>query len=262
MSAALSLRDVFAGYRNHPVLRGLTLDAIEPGTILALVGPNGAGKSTVLKAIAGFLPVSGDIRLGADDLAAMRPFERAGRISYMPQALPRGVSLSVLEGVMSALRIAARAGRLADGETAENRALAVLERLGILDIALASLDTLSGGQRQMAALAQALCTEPAVLLLDEPTSALDLRHQDEFMRNVRAAAAGGAVVIVVLHELSFAARIASRLAVMADGRVVADGPPREAITPETLRAVWGVEAAVEMNPRGVLHIDVTGPARP
>lgn len=257
----LSLTMVSAGYRGRAILREVTIPAIAPGTILALVGPNGAGKSTVLKAIAGFLPVTGNIRLGDDDLAAMRPAARAGRIAYMPQALPRSVGLNVFEGVMSALRIAIRAGRTLPGQSAERRALAVLERLGILDLALANIDTLSGGQRQMAALAQALATDPAVLLLDEPTSALDLRHQDEFMRNVRATAASGAIVVVVLHELGLAARIADRLVVLSHGSVVADGDPQAAITPAVLETVWGVEASVERSARGTLHIEVTGPAR-
>lgn len=258
---SLSIRDLHAGYRGEQVLRGVTIADIQPGQILALTGPNAAGKSTVLKAIAGFLPVTGRIMLGAEDVTCLKPFQRAGKISYMPQTLPRGVALNVFESVLSALRVSATRGSRKTDLPLEHQAATLIEKLGLGDIALASLDTLSGGQRQMAALAQALVGDPAVLLLDEPTSALDLRHQDEFMRTIREVAASGTVVIVILHELGLAARMADRIAVLSKGRIVVEGPPRLAFTSAILADVWGIDADVAINARGSLHIDVLGPAR-
>lgn len=256
----LSLQDIHAGYRNRPVLEGVSLTDIAPGEILALVGPNAAGKSTVLKAIAGLIPVRGRITLGDEDVTRLKSFQRAGKISYMPQTLPRGVGLNVFESVLSSLRIASRRGALTSSTSLERQAAALIETLNLGQIALANIDTLSGGQRQMAALAQALVGKPAVLLLDEPTSALDLRHQDEFMRTVRNIAATGTIVIVILHELAFAARMADRIAVLSRGRIAADGRPEEVLNRATLANVWGIDADVSFNARGSLLIDVLGPA--
>lgn len=258
---SLSIDGLCAGYRGRQVLRGVTIADLRPGQILALTGPNAAGKSTVLKAIAGFLPVTGRISLGTEDLTGLKPFQRAGKISYMPQTLPRGVGLNVFESVLSALRISARRGSRKATLPFEQQAARLIEKLGLGDIALVNIDTLSGGQRQMAALAQALVGDPAVLLLDEPTSALDLRHQDEFMRTIREVADSGTIVVVILHELVFAARMADRIAVLCEGRIVVEGPPELAFTSATLANVWGIDADVTINARGALHIDVLGPAR-
>ncbi len=258
---ALSLRDVNAGYGGKSVLHGVSLADIAPGQILALTGPNAAGKSTVLKAIAGFLPVKGRIMLGADDITRLKPFQRAGKISYMPQALPRGVGLNVFESVLAALRIVSKHGATISRLSLERQAATLIEKLDLGDIALSNIDTLSGGQKQMAALAQALVGNPSVLLLDEPTSALDLRHQDEFMRVVRSVASSGTIVVVVLHELALAARMSDRIAVLSKGRIVAEGLPVEVLSCDILAAVWGIDAEVTVNARGSLLIDVLGPSR-
>ena len=258
---ALSLHHIHAGYRGKPVLAGISLPDIVPGQILALTGPNAAGKSTILKAIAGLIPVTGSIMLGNEDVSGLKPFQRAGRISYMPQTLPRGVALNVFESVISALRIADRRGALSSSISLERQAAALIEKLDLSNIALSNIDTLSGGQRQMAALAQALVGNPSVLLLDEPTSALDLRHQDEFMRTIRDIAAAGTIVIVILHELALAARMADRIAVLSQGRIDADGTPAEVLTSGLLARVWGIDADVTINARGSLLVDVIGPTR-
>ena len=141
----------------------------------------------------------------------------------MPQTLPQRVALTVLEAVIAALRASPLADRDRPADERATRAVAVLERVGIADLALEPLDHLSGGQRQLASLAQAIVREPAVLLLDEPTSALDLRHQVVVMTLVREFAAEGRIVIVVVHDLSLAARWADQVVVLEQGRAV--GPP-------------------------------------
>ena len=259
--SALTVQNVYAGYAGKAVLEGVSLNNLAPGQILALTGPNAAGKSTVLKAIAGFLPVTGKIMLGAEDITKLRPFQRAGKISYMPQALPRGVGLNVFESVLSALRIARKYGTTMPGLSLERQAAVLIEKLDLSEIALSKIDTLSGGQKQMAALAQALVGNPSVLLLDEPTSALDLRHQDEFMRVIRNVASSGTIVVVILHELTLAARMADRIAILSEGRVAAEGLPVEVLNREILSKVWGIEAEVTLNSRGSLMIDVLGPSR-
>ena len=181
MSGDLQVRGLSAGYQRRPVLQGLTLAPIAAGQVTALIGPNAAGKTTLLRALAGLMR-TGAAFLGDRDLLAMPAAERAKFVSYMPQALPERVSLTVIESVIAAAR-ASDSVFDAGGKAIADRAVAVLDHLGIADIALAPLDELSGGQRQLAALGQTLVRDPAVVLLDEPTSALDLRHQVTVMES-------------------------------------------------------------------------------
>jgi iron complex transport system ATP-binding protein len=198
---------------------------------------------------------SEEVRLGGLDLLRMLPAERARHLAFMPQLLPAGVGLTVIEGVISALR-ANPPAEMAD--RSEELAAAVLDRLGIADLALEPLDRLSGGQRQLAGLAQVIVREPRVLLLDEPTSALDLRHQAEVMAVTRSLAGEGRVV-VVLHDLTVAARWADHIVVLSAGRMAAAGPPDAVLTAPLLAEVYGVEARVERCSLGTIQIIVDRP---
>ncbi|TDR94129.1 ABC transporter ATP-binding protein [Enterovirga rhinocerotis] len=248
---ALAIENLSAGYGGRPVLDRLSIAGIEPRSVVAIVGPNGAGKSTLLRVLAGLMSAQGRARLGEDDLLDALPEIRAARIGFMPQRLPAGIGLSVIEGVVGALRVGPFAGTT---RQVHLRAASVLERLGITHLALETLDRLSGGQRQMASLAQALAGGPALLLLDEPTSALDLRHQLHVMDTIRSLADEGRIVIVVLHDLQLAAQWADRIVVLRDGRLHTDAPPEIAITPTMLAEVYGVEARIERCSRGRLQI--------
>ena len=168
----------------------------------------------------------------------------------------------MLESVLGALRASATGDPAvgagpASHAASEQRAVAILERVGILHLALEGLDHLSGGQRQLVSLAQSLVREPRVLLLDEPISALDLQHQLRVMRLVQELARErGMIAILVLHDLQIAARWSDGIVMLSRGAVVATGTPTEAITPETLARVYGVEARVEHCSRGGLQIMV------
>ena len=140
----------------------------------------------------------------------------------------------------------------------EHRAIATLERIGIGDLALTPLDHLSGGERQLASLAQAVVREPALLLLDEPTSALDLRHQVVVMQLVHELAAEGRIVVVVLHDLNLAVRWAGHVVVLDHGTPAAVGHPVDAITPDVLARVYGVHARIERVANGRPQIVVDG----
>lgn len=250
---ALAIKDFSAGYPHRPVIRGLSLPPLQPGAITALVGPNGAGKSTLLRAWAGLVSSSGSMQLGGVELADTSLGERLTHLSFMPQTLPQRVGLTLLETVINAFKVSAAGSMLSTAEV-HRRAMEVMERIGIAHLALERLDRMSGGQRQLASLAQALVREPKVLLLDEPTSALDLRYQVLVMGLVHDFAREGKIVIVVLHDLNLAVRWAERVIVLHEGSAYAVGPPAEAITPELLAHVYGVQARVERCSKGRVQI--------
>ena len=248
----LKITDVSVRYGARQVIDGLSLPALSPGEVTVLAGPNAAGKSTLLRAIAQLAAYHGQITLDGTDLRGMAATARAARLGFMPQNLPTGASLVVLETVITALR--------ANGETpgADRRAMAVLERLGIAALAMEPLDQLYGGQRQMVSLAQAIVRDPEVLLLDEPTSALDLARQTRLMVEVRRLASEGRIVVAVLHDLAQAAQWADRILVLNQGYLHSAGRPEEVLTPAMLAEVYGVKARVERCSRGRLMVLIDG----
>lgn len=258
IAASLCIENLRVGYGRREVLHGATLPLLQPAHIVALLGPNGSGKSTLLKAVAGLLPSTGTLRLGATDLRSLKLAERIVRVAYLPQSLPTGARLTVLETLLASLRAAG--GGHADDVA---RAQAVLARLDCEVLAMQTLNTLSGGQRQLVGLAQALVRDPQALLLDEPLAALDLRHQLRTMRLLREVAAErGIAMLIVLHDLNVALRHCDGAVLLRDGRVLAAGLPATAITPAAVAAVYGVQARVEACSRGLLQVLVDDEAPP
>jgi len=245
-------------YGGKTVLDGVSIPTLNAGEILALAGPNGAGKSTLLKALAGLVPSTGRALLNGHNCLRWPAQKRAEHIGFMPQALPDDTYLTVLESTLTALR-GAHPGIRRDHEL---KALRVIDSLGIGELALQPLSRLSGGQRQLAALAQAVVRDSPVLLLDEPVSALDLAHQWQVMQVTRRLASEGRVVVVVLHDLTLAAQWADKVAILHRGRVHSFGTPAEVINPQALRAVWGVCARVRLCEQGKPYVLVDGPAQP
>jgi iron complex transport system ATP-binding protein len=254
----LHVRQLTVGYKRKTVLHGIDLPPIAPGQVVALVGPNGAGKSTLLRTLAGLLPATGELRLGELDLLRCSRRERAAVLGFMPQTLPDGIALSVLETLLGALRGGDPLSAQGSARQQQERAFAVLEQLGVQHLALQPLDSLSGGQRQMVSLAQAVIRQPQLLLLDEPTSALDLRYQNDVMSMVRQLADQGRIVVVVLHDLGLAARWADRIMVLERGRLHAAGTPEQTFTPSMLEQVYRVQARVERCSLGRVQIHVDG----
>lgn len=252
ISQSLTVSNLTAGYRTKTVIRDLTLPLLRAGELTALVGPNAAGKSTLLRAIAGLIPATGTLAFGEQDLRKLSAAERSSVLGFMPQSLPSGTALSVLESVITAL-MASRSLTAAMGD-AEERAYAILDRLGISDFAMSPLDHLSGGQRQVISLAQAIAREPKIVLLDEPTSALDLARQFHVMRMVKSVAREGRIAVVVMHDLALAAQWADHIVVLNQGKLNVAGSPAQAITSKMLRQVYRINARVERCSQGRLQI--------
>ncbi|MCB9522491.1 MAG: ABC transporter ATP-binding protein [Myxococcales bacterium] len=231
------------GYGAAPVIEGQAL-ALAPGRITALVGPNGAGKSTLLKALAGQLrPSAGRVLLDGHAVARLPARAMAQRLGILFQQHPAPTGLTVAHLVAQG-RHPHR--RLFEPPTDADHA--AVERALALTGAAAfrhrRLDTLSGGQRQLAWLALVLAQAPQVLLLDEPTTALDLRHQLELMAVIEGLRDEGLTVAMVVHDLNHAARHADHLVAVRAGRVVAQGPVAQVLTVDLVRAVFDVQVEI------------------
>ncbi|WP_418955268.1 ABC transporter ATP-binding protein [Streptomyces tritici] len=221
------------------LVRDVTLHAAA-GQVVGLVGPNGSGKSTLLRCVYRALrPAAGAVRLDGEDLHAMDPREGARRLAALPQDSSSEFDFSVAE-VVAMGRLPHRRGAMgragADDAVICGRAL---ERVGAAHLADRGFLTLSGGERQRVLIARALAQQPRVLVLDEPTNHLDIAQQLEVLTLVRGL---GPTVLVALHDLNLAARHCDLLYVIADGRLVASGPPHDVLGPELLAEVFGVRA--------------------
>ncbi|OPA92541.1 iron ABC transporter [Pseudomonas fluorescens] len=260
MSAGLSVHTANVSYGRRQILHDLSLPTLPHGSLTALIGPNGAGKSTLLRAVAGLEKMTGVVRLGDLDLSAMSVGERARRVTYMPQNLPPGLSLSVMESVIAALRVAEVDGIPLSGDACLREAFEALQRIGIAHLADQLLSTLSGGQRQLVSLAQLIARRPQVMLLDEPTSALDLNYQLKVMDCVRTLVREhNLIAVVVLHDINLAARFADRIAVLREGRLYASGEADAVLEPLMFAEVYRVRARIERCSQQSLQVLVDGP---
>ncbi|MGC8556305.1 MAG: ABC transporter ATP-binding protein, partial [Conexivisphaera sp.] len=235
----LEARSLTLAYGGRVALRDLDLSAY-PGEVLAVVGPNGAGKTTLLRAISGSIEVAGG-ELACCGTRAL-PGERLGSgsyVSYSPAHPDVDPWLSARDVVLS-YRMGPQ--RPWSRPTAEDlRAVnASLGRLGISALADRRMSEMSSGERKMVMLAAALSRGSEVLLLDEPLANLDLRNQSVAMAAIRAAASGGALVIVTSHELHLLGLYADRVLVLSNGRAFAVGPASSTLSRELLERAYGV----------------------
>ncbi|HEY6097916.1 MAG TPA: ABC transporter ATP-binding protein [Anaeromyxobacter sp.] len=250
-------RRLTAAYGANPALRGLDAE-IPAGRIVAVLGENGSGKSTFLKTIARIVtPTGGEILLDGRPLAGFPRRETARRIAYVPQSAELVFPIRTLDLVLQGR---APHGRGFSADTAEDRSRAwdAMRACDVADLAERDSSALSGGERRRVFLARALAQEAEVWLLDEPTAGLDPRHRFEFLELlVREHRSRATTVLLVTHEIGLAADLAERVLLLREGRALAWGAPAEALTTDTIRAAFSVEAAVARE-NGRVRVEVTG----
>lgn len=235
-------------YRDDLVLKALDIE-VPAGRITAIIGANGSGKSTVLKNMARLLkPTAGAVYLDGQAIHRLPTRLVAQQLAVLPQApqAPDGLKVRELvrygrhpwQGGMRPL------SKQDEAKVDEAIALANLE-----DLAHRPVGSLSGGQRQRAWIGLALAQDSPLLLLDEPTTSLDLAHQFEVLTLLeRLNRERGKTVVLVLHDINHASRYAHRVVALHEGRVVASGPPREVLTADNLRTVYGIEVRLIEDP--------------
>lgn len=240
----LIARDLAFGYPERPVGRNLNL-TVETGEVLCLLGPNGCGKTTLFKTLLGLLHTQGGrVTLGDDPLADLSRAEIARRIAYVPQAQDTAFPYTASDLVL--MGRTAHRGVFA-APTREDRKIAQdsLAELGIAELASREVTTLSGGQRQLVVVARAIAQAAPLIVMDEPTASLDFGNQVAVLGEIRKLAARGAGVILSTHDPDQAFAVASRVALMQDGVIVAQGTPDQVLTSSRLKAVYGVDVTVE-----------------
>jgi iron complex transport system ATP-binding protein len=244
-------------HKDHPVLQvdgvGVRTDGATlledvsfeapAGHLLALVGPNGAGKSTMLSVLAGDLvPSTGQAMLNGADVRHERPQDLAVVRAVMTQQQSLAFSFTVRELVRMG-RAPHPASEDDDEIVRESMRSAEIEEFADRDVT-----TLSGGELARGVFARVLAQRTPVLLLDEPTAPLDLRHQEKVMATAESLARDGACVLVVLHDLSLAARYCDHIAMFSDGHLVAIGEPDDVLTAERISEVYGQEVLLLRHP--------------
>jgi iron complex transport system ATP-binding protein len=237
--ALLTASNLSVTLSGREVLHEVSL-SLQRRHLVALVGPNGAGKTTLLRALAGLQSSTGTIHVAGDALASLTLRERAKRFGYLPQGHVVHWPLDVKDVVAL--------GRYPHGATDPARLTssdkAAVERAMLATDVVAFADRrvteLSGGERSRVALARVLAVEAPIVLADEPTASLDPRYQIDVMKNLRDVADSGVLVIVVTHDLGLAARFADTVLVMSDGRLAAQGAPRQALSDDIVANVFRI----------------------
>lgn len=239
---------VSVGYDRRPVVADASFEA-RPGEVTCIIGPNGSGKSTLLRAIGGLSrPLAGHVRLDGEDISTVASKALARRLAMLPQTAvaPEGLTVGDL---VARGRQPYQPWYRQWSRDDELHVQAAMERMDVAVLAGRPLDELSGGQRQRAWIAMCLAQNTPVLVLDEPTTHLDIAHSVQILEIVHALAhESGRTVLMVLHDLSMAARYSDAVVVVADGRISATGAPGDIVTTELLRDAFGLDARVYPDP--------------
>jgi|CXWL01.1.fsa_nt_gi iron complex transport system ATP-binding protein len=244
MSALLCYERAALEMAGRSVLADFSV-AVGAGEIVALLGPNGAGKTSVLRAGLGLVPLaSGAVRLGEDDPRTLSARERALRAAYLPQH-PQAIWPLSVEALVSLGRYAHGGAPDRLGPRDQAAVDAAIETCGLGGLRARRMDEISGGEKLRVHLARTLAQEAPLLMLDEPSAGLDPAQALGVAEILQAHAKRGGAVLFSTHDVALAAHAAHRVAVMAQGRLLAEGAPEAALTPEVLEQAYGKRGRLE-----------------
>lgn len=250
MTTRLEAYDVAVRRGGRRVLSSFSV-RLSPGALVGLVGPNGSGKTSALEALAGVIPIeAGLVRLGGAPLSTLNARARAAHVALIGRELAGHVPLTVTDVVeLGALaRVGPLGGLSAEDSVRIDGALKAARCTSLSDRPLLAL---SEGERQRVHVARAFAQAAHVLLMDEAAAHLDLEHREDTLERVQEFVRTGGAALVAIHELDLAARYCDRLIVLDGGMIVAEASPRDALTPKLLSDVFGVEARLVADARGL-----------
>ncbi len=234
----LSAKNINVRYGGHSIVSNADL-VLNAGELMILAGPNGAGKTTLARAMAGLSQFDGEVLLNGVALSALSPRKRARAMAYLPQGHQYHWPMTVADIV--ALGREPHSDMFSRRSAADREAIeAALRMTGVENLADRTITTLSGGERARVALSRALATEASVIIADEPIASVDERNQLIIMELLRTIARGGTTVLAIIHDLSLAMRFADRVALMQNGRIVANDAPQVVLTTERIADIFGV----------------------
>lgn len=250
---ALELTRISVDYGEAPAVRDVSARFSEGGWV-GLIGPNGAGKTSLLRVIPRLVPFGGSVVIDGVPTSSMSRRELSQRVAYVPQrpVVPDGMSVTdyALLGRTPHISFLGTEG-MGDHDVVRE----VLERLELSDFAQRPLATLSGGELQRAVLARALSQRASILVLDEPTAALDVGHQQQVLELVdEVRIADGLAVISAMHDLTLAAQFAGHLILLAGGRIVGEGRPREVLTEPAILEHYGATVRILDERSGIVVV--------
>lgn len=248
----LSIKNLDVSLGHKAVLEAVSFEVRE-GEFIGLIGPNGAGKTTLLRALLGLTPSTGTLLLNGSDLRRMHVADRAKAISYLPQE--RDVAWPVTVRMLVSLGRSALKPVFAGLDSGDEAAIeTAMQRMSVAEFASRPANELSGGERARALIARVLAQDTPIIMADEPVAGLDPAHQLELMEVFTGLAAEKRTVIASLHDLGLAAKYCTRLIVLDQGKLVADGVPEEVLTPQLLNEVYGIDGQLlKIDDDFVLH---------
>ena len=239
----IELRDLSIGYGNKKVLQNINAK-INKGEIVGIIGCNGAGKSTLLKTIRGLLPKqSGEILYFGRKLESFSEKELAREVAYLQQNVEVGFGYTGKDIVLAG-RYPYMKWWKGESISDEELALKCMEYTGTKELAERPVNEVSGGQKQRILLAKVLAQQTPILFLDEPTTGLDMVYQEEIFRFSQALAEMGKTILMVVHELNLAAKYCSRIILLGEGTVIADGRPDNVFTEKILSKAYNAPVRV------------------
>ena len=242
----LSINGLSVILKGRRVLNDVTFD-IQEGEFVGLIGPNGAGKTSLMRAALGLLPFEGQ-----SSLADLSQSQRAKQASWMPQTREIAWPITV-ESVVMLGRTPHSSGLQKHSAEDIRQVSSALRRMGLHDQRNRPANQLSGGEQARALIARALAQDTPLLMADEPVAGLDPAHQIAAMETFAALAEQGKSLLVSLHDLGLAARHCTRLILLGDGGMVADGPPEEVLSPELLARIFGITAWCQRTEAGLIY---------
>lgn len=246
----LEVRELAFGFPGRTVGRDVSF-TLAAGEVMCVLGPNGGGKTTLFRTLLGLIEKhSGSIELEGNPLGNLSRAEIARRIGYVPQGHSAYFAFTVREFVLMG-RTAHLGAFASPARTDVAVAERALESLGIAHLADKPVTEVSGGERQLALVARALAQEPRLLVLDEPTASLDFGNQVRVLEKVSALARSGIAVLFSSHDPDHAFLCAERALLLAEGRVLEIGAPRDVIRSDTLERMYRVSVQVVPLPGGM-----------